>query len=132
MEAAGLPARGIGGGCSERVWTHEAIVFAMVDWFREHGRWPRSLPDWRRSEPGHPCGTTVHRICGSWSRPLADAKTVHAFQLAGDLLAETEEAKLRREVEGLVAAAFDGPERTPAERLAALIEALQDLQKQVA
>jgi len=63
---------------------------------------------------------------------LADAKTVHAFQLAGDLLAETEEAKLRREVEGLVAAAFDGPERTPAERLAALIEALQDLQKQVA
>jgi len=85
LEAGGLPRRGISGGYQTKPWTYDTIVFSMVLWFCARGRWPRSLPDWRRCGLTHPASTTVHQVCGSWSGPLADAKLALAFLMAGGM-----------------------------------------------
>lgn len=63
----------------ERRWTPEAIVAAIQTWAEEHGRPPRSHPDWTNAGPDHPASATVQYVFGLWADAVEAAGLPRPF-----------------------------------------------------
>lgn len=104
-------------------WTPEALVEAYVAWRDAHGGKPPTSHAWKARGKNHPCLRTVCDVMGSWGALREAVEAVEA--------PETPDAALERRVLEKVADAFDGGEKRAAERLAGLIEGLQELGREV-
>lgn len=103
-------------------WTAATIVDAYQSWTREHDGVPPTSTAWMRAGVEHPCATTVRDVMGGSWAALVEA-------VAEAELPETPEAALGRKVGEIVARVLGEGESGSGERLAILIEALQELQE---
>ena len=68
------------GGCAsseatQRMWTHDMIIKALIRWANEHGSWPRKR-DWSQRGTYWPADSVVRDIFGQWSRAVGEAQGV--------------------------------------------------------
>jgi len=103
----------------------EAILRALVADSRRRGRAP-TVNEWRKACKSRPTAQTVCMRFGGWPAALVLA----GLRAESELPAETPCTLLKAQVRQMVTNAFDGPERTPSECLAALIEGLEELRQQ--
>jgi len=56
-------------GASERIWTPSRVIAAIVHWYQEHGRAPKTT-EWVESSPDHPAFSIVFGLFGSWRESI--------------------------------------------------------------
>jgi hypothetical protein len=56
----------------DKLWTREAILFALRKWAHEYGEAPRST-DWNRASLDHPTKNTVRDEFGTWNKGVRAA-----------------------------------------------------------